>query len=52
MFLNCQLVDILGIMGGAMLFVLAGILLAVPAIVITKAIPQNAFRGLKDYRII
>jgi predicted PurR-regulated permease PerM len=46
------LVVILGIMGGSMLFGLAGVLLAVPAIVITKTILQNTFRGLKDYRII
>lgn len=46
------MVVILGIMGGSMLFGLAGVLLAVPSIVITKTVLQNTFRGLKDYRII
>lgn len=46
------MVVILGIMGGSLLFGLAGVLLAVPSIVITKTIIQYSFRGLKDYRII
>ena len=46
------LVVILGIMGGSMLFGAAGVLLAIPAIVVLKVVTQHTFRGLKDYRII
>ena len=46
------LVVILGIMGASMLFGMAGVLLAIPTIVVTKAIIQHMFRGLRDYRII
>jgi predicted PurR-regulated permease PerM len=46
------LVVILGIMSASMMFGPAGVLLAIPTIVVTKAIVQHTFRGLKDYRII
>lgn len=43
---------ILGIMSASMLFGPAGVLLAIPTIVVTKAVIQNMYRGLKSYRII
>lgn len=46
------LVVILGIMSASMLFGAAGVLLAIPTIVVAKAVIQHTFRGLKDYRII
>ncbi len=46
------LVIIIGLLAGSMLFGAAGIVLAIPAIVVFKAISENTFRGLKDYRII
>jgi predicted PurR-regulated permease PerM len=46
------LVVILGIMGASMMFGMAGVLLAIPTIVVIKVVVQHAFRGLKDYRII
>lgn len=46
------LVVILGIMSGSMMFGPAGVLLAIPTIVVVKAVVQNTVRGLKDYRII
>ncbi|MDZ4677374.1 MAG: AI-2E family transporter [Oligoflexia bacterium] len=46
------LVVILGIMAASMLFGMTGVLLAIPTIVVLKAIIQHTFRGLKDYRII
>jgi predicted PurR-regulated permease PerM len=46
------LVVILGIIGASMLFGMAGVLLAIPTIVVVKVVIQNTVRGLKDYRII
>jgi len=46
------LVVIVGIMGASMLFGMAGVLLAIPTIVVLKVVIQHTFRGLKDYRII
>lgn len=46
------LVVILGIMSASMMFGPAGVLLAIPTIVVAKAVIQHTFRGLKDYRII
>lgn len=46
------LVVILGIMAGSMIFGMAGVLLAIPTIVVLKSVIQHTFRGLKDYRII
>ncbi len=46
------LVIIIGLLAGSMLFGAAGIVLAIPAIVILKVVSENTFRGLKDYRII
>lgn len=46
------LVVILGIMGASMMLGAAGVLLAIPGIVVFKVIVQQTFRGLKEYRII
>ncbi len=46
------LVIILGVMAGSTLCGMAGVLLAIPAIVILKVVTEHTFRGLKDYRII
>ena len=46
------LVVIIGIMGASILFGVAGVLLAIPTIVVVKVVTQHTFRGLKDYRII
>jgi predicted PurR-regulated permease PerM len=46
------LVIVLGLTAGSMLFGLAGVLLAIPAIVVAKVVISSAFRGLRDYRII
>lgn len=46
------IVIVLGVIGGSMLFGFAGILLAIPAIVIMKVSAETLFKGLKDYYII
>ncbi len=46
------LIVIIGIMAASMMFGMAGVLLAIPSIVIIKVIIQHTFGGLKDYRII
>lgn len=46
------LIVIVGIMAGSMIFGMAGVLFAIPAIVVFKAVAQHAVKGLKDYRII
>lgn len=46
------IVIILGIVGGSLLFGFAGILLAIPTIVILKVSTETLFKGLKDYYII
>ena len=46
------LVIIIGLLAGSMLFGAAGVVLAIPTIVILKVVSENTFRGLKDYRII
>lgn len=45
-------VIILGIIGGSSLFGFAGILLAIPTIVVMKVSMETLFKGLKDYYII
>lgn len=42
----------IGIMGGSMLFGFAGLILAIPTIVVVKEIVYTFFRELKDYYII
>jgi predicted PurR-regulated permease PerM len=46
------IVIILGIVGGSSLFGFAGILLAIPTIVVLKVSIETLFKGLKDYYII
>jgi len=46
------LVVILGVFGGSMAFGFAGLLLAIPSIVIIKVVTETLFQGLKDYKII
>lgn len=46
------LVVIIGVMGGSVIFGFAGMLLAIPAIVIFKVIIETLFRELKAYKII
>lgn len=46
------LVVILGVMGGSLAFGFAGMLLAIPTIVVVKVTTETLFRGLKSYRII
>ena len=46
------LVVIIGLMGGSMLFGAAGVLLAIPTIVVLNVIVTQVFKGLKEYRII
>lgn len=43
---------ILGVFGGSLAFGFAGLLLAIPTIVVTKVVAQQFFRGLRDYKII
>jgi predicted PurR-regulated permease PerM len=43
---------ILGVFGGSMMFGFAGLIFAIPAIVIIKVVTETLFTGLKDYRII
>lgn len=46
------LVVIIGVMGGSVIFGFAGMLLAIPSIVILKVIIETLFKELKAYRII
>lgn len=46
------IVIILGIVGGSLLFGFAGILLAIPTIVVLKVSVETLYRGLKEYYII
>ncbi len=46
------LVVILAIMGGSLTFGFAGLLLAIPAVVVTKVMTETLYRGLKAYSII
>lgn len=46
------LVVILGVMGGSLAFGFAGMLLAIPTIVVVKVMTETLFRGLKAYRLI
>jgi predicted PurR-regulated permease PerM len=46
------LVVIIGVMGGSVIFGFAGMLLAIPSIVIFKVIIETLFKELKAYRII
>jgi predicted PurR-regulated permease PerM len=43
---------ILGVFGGSLAFGFAGLLLAIPTIVIFKVVTETLFEGLKAYRII
>ncbi|MFK8138399.1 MAG: AI-2E family transporter [Bdellovibrionales bacterium] len=46
------LVVIIGVMGGSVIFGFAGMLLAIPSIVIFKVVTETLFKELKAYRII
>lgn len=46
------LVVIIGVMGGSVIFGFAGMLLAIPSIVILKVVTETLFKELKAYRII
>lgn len=46
------LVVILGVFGGSIAFGFAGLLFAIPTIVVTKVVVQQLFRGLRAYKII
>lgn len=46
------LVVIMGVFGGSIMFGFAGLIFAIPTIVILKVVTQTLFTGLKDYRII
>lgn len=46
------LVVILGVFGGSLMFGFAGLIFAIPTIVILKVVTETLFTGLKDYRII
>lgn len=46
------LVVIIGVMGGSVIFGFAGMLLAIPSIVIFKVVLETLFKELKAYRII
>ncbi|MEZ4871394.1 MAG: AI-2E family transporter [Bdellovibrionales bacterium] len=46
------LVVIIGVMGGSVIFGFAGMLLAIPAIVIFKVVIETLFKEMKAYRII
>ena len=46
------LVVIIGVMGGSVIFGFAGMLLAIPAIVIFKVVFETLFKEMKAYRII
>jgi predicted PurR-regulated permease PerM len=43
---------IIGVFGGSMMFGFAGLIFAIPTIVIVKVVTETLFTGLKDYRII
>ncbi len=46
------LVVIVGVFGGSIMFGFAGLIFAIPTIVVFKVVTQTFFSGLKDYRII
>jgi len=46
------LVVIIGVFGGSLMFGFAGLIFAIPTIVVTKVVTETFFTGLKDYRII
>jgi predicted PurR-regulated permease PerM len=46
------LVVILGVFGGSLMFGFAGLIFAIPTIVVLKVVTETFFTGLKDYRII
>ncbi len=46
------LVVVFALIGGSTLFGFAGILLAIPAVVVVKVSVETLFRGLRDYKII
>lgn len=46
------LVVVFALIGGSTLFGFAGILLAIPVVVVVKVTVETLFRGLKDYKII
>lgn len=46
------LVVILGVFGGSLMFGFAGLIFAIPTIVVLKVVTETFFSGLKDYRII
>ncbi len=46
------LVVILGVFGGSLMFGFAGLIFAIPTIVVLKVVTETLFTGLKDYRII
>ncbi|OFZ19924.1 MAG: hypothetical protein A2Z20_07720 [Bdellovibrionales bacterium RBG_16_40_8] len=46
------LVVILSVFGGSLMFGFAGMIFAIPTIVIIKVVTETLFAGLKDYRII
>src|SRR5690606_22380369 len=46
------LVVIMVVFGGSLMFGFAGLLLAIPTIVIVKVVTESFFTVLKDYRII
>jgi predicted PurR-regulated permease PerM len=46
------LVVILGVFGGSMMFGAAGLIFAIPTIVILKVVTETFFSGLKEYHII
>ena len=43
---------IMGVFGGSIMFGFAGLIFAIPSIVVLKVVTQTLFRGLKDYRIV
>lgn len=43
---------VLGVFGGSMMFGFAGLIFAIPSIVVIKVVTETLFSGLKDYRII
>lgn len=46
------LVVVIGVMGGSILFGFAGMLLAIPTIVVVKVVTENLFTELRAYKII
>jgi predicted PurR-regulated permease PerM len=46
------LVVIVGVFGGSLMFGFAGLIFAIPSIVILKVVIETFYTGLKAYRII